>query len=44
VHPYVVDLKKLYERNANPAQAAPMSRYMRDQFEYLGIKRRKRPR
>ncbi|MDO9300540.1 MAG: DNA alkylation repair protein [Anaerolineales bacterium] len=28
----------MYEQNANPAQAAPMKRYMRDQFEYLGIK------
>jgi 3-methyladenine DNA glycosylase AlkD len=35
---YVLSLKKLYEQNANPAQAAPMSRYMHDQFEYLGIK------
>jgi len=38
MHPYVVALKKLYEQNANPEQSAPMSRYMRDQFEYLGIK------
>jgi 3-methyladenine DNA glycosylase AlkD len=35
---YVLSLKKLYEQNANPAQAEPMSRYMRNQFEYLGIK------
>ncbi|MBI5351177.1 MAG: DNA alkylation repair protein [Chloroflexi bacterium] len=38
MHPYVDALKKLYEQNANPNQAVPMSRYMRDQFEYLGIK------
>jgi 3-methyladenine DNA glycosylase AlkD len=38
MHPYVVSLKKLYEQNANPAQAGPMKKYMRDQFEYLGIK------
>ena len=38
MHPYVVSLKTLYEQNANPAQAAPMKKYMRDQFEYLGIK------
>jgi 3-methyladenine DNA glycosylase AlkD len=38
MHPYVLSLKKIYEQNANPAQAAPMKRYMRDQFEYLGIK------
>ena len=38
MHPYVLALKKLFEANANPAQAGPMKRYMRDQFEYLGIK------
>ncbi|MCC6299172.1 MAG: DNA alkylation repair protein [Anaerolineales bacterium] len=35
---YVSSLKSLFEKNANPAQAAPMKKYMRDQFEYLGIK------
>jgi 3-methyladenine DNA glycosylase AlkD len=38
MHPYVLSLKKIYEQNADPAQAAPMKKYMRDQFEYLGIK------
>ena len=38
MHPYVISLKKLFEQHANPAQAAPMRKYMRDQFEYLGIK------
>lgn len=38
MHPYVTSLKTLFEQNANPAQAAPMKKYMRDQFEYLGIK------
>ncbi len=38
MHPYVLSLKNIYEQNTNPAQAAPMKRYMRDQFEYLGIK------
>lgn len=38
MHPYVASLKRLFEHNANPAQAAPMKKYMRDQFEYLGIK------
>jgi 3-methyladenine DNA glycosylase AlkD len=38
MHPYVLSLKNLYEQNANPAQAVSMKRYMRDQFEYLGIK------
>jgi 3-methyladenine DNA glycosylase AlkD len=38
MHSYVLSLKKLYEKNANPAQAGPMKKYMRNQFEYLGIK------
>ena len=37
MHPYLVPLKELFEQNANPAQARPMKKYMRDQFEYLGI-------
>ena len=38
MHPYVASLQTLFEQNADPAQAAPMKKYMRDQFEYLGIK------
>src|SRR5689334_12162835 len=38
MHPYVASLKTLFEQNADPLQAAPMKKYMRDQFEYLGIK------
>ena len=38
MHPYVASLKTLFEQNANPEQAGPMKKYMRDQFEYLGIK------
>lgn len=38
MHPYVTSLKTLYEQNADPAQARPMKKYMRGQFEYLGIK------
>ncbi len=38
MHSYVLSLKNLYQQNANPAQAGPMKKYMRDQFEYLGIK------
>jgi len=38
VHPYIVPLKTLFEKNADPVQAAPMKKYMRDQFAYLGIK------
>jgi len=38
MQPYVLSLKILFEGNADPAQAGPMKKYMRDQFEYLGIK------
>jgi 3-methyladenine DNA glycosylase AlkD len=38
MHPYVAPLKTLFEQNAEPSQAAPMKKYMSDQFEYLGIK------
>jgi 3-methyladenine DNA glycosylase AlkD len=38
MHPYVLSLKFLFEQNANPTLAIPMKKYMRDQFEYLGIK------
>jgi len=38
MHPYAKKIKSLYQKNADPAQAAPMKKYMRDQFEYLGIK------
>lgn len=38
MNPYVTSLKTIFEQNANPSQAAPMKKYMRDQFEYLGIK------
>lgn len=38
MHVYVRSLKELFEKNANPANAGPMKKYMRDQFEYLGIK------
>jgi 3-methyladenine DNA glycosylase AlkD len=38
MHPYVASAKTLLAQYANPAQAAPMKKYMRDQFEYLGIK------
>jgi len=38
MHPYIISLKDLFEKNADPSQAAPMKKYMRDQFEYLGIK------
>jgi 3-methyladenine DNA glycosylase AlkD len=38
MHPYVTSLKNLFEKNADPSQAPGMKKYMRDQFEYLGIK------
>lgn len=38
MHPYVASIKSLFEQNADPTQAASMKKYMRDQFEYLGIK------
>lgn len=38
MHPYVTSLQQLFEQNADPAQAGPMKKYMRDQFKYLGIK------
>ena len=38
MHAYLIPLKELFEKNADPSQAAPMKKYMRDQFEYLGIK------
>ncbi|HET7143225.1 MAG TPA: DNA alkylation repair protein [Anaerolineales bacterium] len=38
MQPYTLYLKSLFEQNANPSQAGPMRQYMRDQFEYLGIK------
>ena len=38
MHTYLLPLISSFEQNANPAQAAPMKTYMREQFEYLGIK------
>lgn len=35
---YTLSLKTLFEKNADPVKAVPMKKYMRDQFEYLGIK------
>ena len=35
---YAQTLQSLLAQHANPADAAPMSRYMRDQFPFLGIK------
>jgi 3-methyladenine DNA glycosylase AlkD len=38
MHPTSRALQKLFEQNADPAQAGPMAAYMRNQFPYLGIK------
>ena len=38
MHAYVRDLKTLFLKHANPRNAGPMKRYMRDQFEYVGLK------
>jgi 3-methyladenine DNA glycosylase AlkD len=38
MHPYVIEIKALFEKNADPTQAPAMKKYMRDQFEYLGLK------
>lgn len=38
MHSYVRRLKALFEKHMDIVQAAPMKKYMRDQFEYLGIK------
>ncbi len=35
---YLQPLQIAFETNANPAEAGPMKKYMREQFEYLGIK------
>jgi len=35
---YVAGLQELFRPHANPVDAVPMKAYMRDQFEYLGIK------
>ena len=35
---YTKSLKLFFESHSNPLNAAPMKKYMRDQFEYLGIK------
>jgi 3-methyladenine DNA glycosylase AlkD len=35
---YTKTLKLFFEKHANPLNATPMKKYMREQFEYLGIK------
>ena len=38
MHTYLIRLVALFRANADPRNAAPMKRYMREQFDYLGIK------
>jgi 3-methyladenine DNA glycosylase AlkD len=38
MHSYVRKLKIFFEPHADPVKAAPMKKYMREQFEYVGIK------
>jgi len=38
MHTYALALKNYLEKNSNPTLAGPMAAYMRNQFEYLGIK------
>lgn len=38
MHPYLQPLRELFEQNADPKTAAPMKKYMRDQFDFLGLK------
>ncbi len=42
MHSYIKPLVKLFKANANPANAEPMAKYMRNLFPYLGIKTPKR--
>jgi 3-methyladenine DNA glycosylase AlkD len=38
MHPYAQSIHALFIQHADPVAAAPMKRYMRNQFEYLGLK------
>jgi 3-methyladenine DNA glycosylase AlkD len=38
MHPYVQDIHSLFAEYADPVAAVPMKRYLRDQFESLGLK------
>jgi len=39
VNAYLDAIQQLYRQHTNPEQATPMKQYMRNQFEFLGIKR-----
>lgn len=36
--PYITGIKKQFQKHGNAANALPMKKYMRDQFEFYGIK------
>lgn len=38
MHTYTKSLKSFFEKHTNPLNATPMKKYMREQFDYLGIK------
>jgi 3-methyladenine DNA glycosylase AlkD len=38
MHLYLIPLKELLDQQANPKAARPMKKYMRDRFEFLGLK------
>lgn len=38
MHNYLYPLQQLFEQNANPDNAGPMKKYLRDQFDFLGLK------
>jgi len=42
MHSYVQKVKVIYESHRNPENAGPMKKYLKDQFELLGIKRPER--
>ncbi len=37
-NPYLMPIKELYEAHANPKNAGPMKKYLKDNFEFYGIK------
>jgi 3-methyladenine DNA glycosylase AlkD len=38
MHAYAKSIRVLFNGHADPQKAAPMKRYMRDQFDYVGLK------
>ncbi len=42
MHPYIKGIYKIFDANRNSSIAIPMKKYMRDKFEFFGIKSEKR--